>query len=137
MIIAVDAAVALQPSDADPRRFEAAPGAKDAVRRLRAAGHVVVFVTATSAPWETDWRTNVLWTSRAVPFDVDAWKRERDAADWLTAETRRCLDRDFPGVPVDPTGAYALCADALVSEPAGFNPRDSERAWRRFVARVA
>lgn len=138
MIVAVDAATCVAPDPADPRRYAALPGAREALRRLRAQGHVVVFVSAATAPWAAeDWRSNPLWASRAVPFDHGTWQRDKASAAAERAMEQAGLDAEFPGIPYDATGAYALCADALVSESAGFDVRDTTRAWRRFVARIA
>lgn len=55
------------------------PGARDALRALKAAGHVLLLHSARSnrALWE-DWQLNPLWRDGLVRFDVTFWERNKE-----------------------------------------------------------
>lgn len=55
------------------------PGARDALEKLKAAGHVIMLHSARAnrALWE-DWRLNPFWREGLVRFDELTWERNKE-----------------------------------------------------------
>lgn len=56
--------------------LELMPGALEALRTLKAAGHVILIYSArTNKALTEDWKLNPLWAEGIVPFDEERWRR--------------------------------------------------------------
>ena len=105
MIIVVDFDDTVATSDPYPWDEDEAlalrPGAAEALRALRAAGHVLLLSSARSnMAHRLDWRLNPLWVSGAVRFDLERWRRQHEAGVWEKAHRRmeEFVARELPGV---------------------------------------
>jgi hypothetical protein len=58
--------------------LEFVPGALEALRALKRAGHVIIVTSArANLALRIDYNLNPLWANRLVPFDANQWRQSR------------------------------------------------------------
>lgn len=75
------------------------PGAREALRSLKAAGHVLVLCSARSnLALRKDWRLNPLWRTGAVLFDPVRWEMHRALNEARYLQMIDFVEGELPGV---------------------------------------
>lgn len=116
------------------------PGAREALQRLREAGHVLVLVSGrANRALRVDWRLNPLWVSGAVPFRADAWAACRSLNEARYQQMLAFVDAELPGLfhAVDDGGQGKVSADVYFDDRARPYRGAAGLDWPQFADRFA
>lgn len=74
-------------------------GAREALAKLKEAGHVLFLWSARSnLALREDWRLNPLWVTGAVPVDLTWWKKHKPLAEARYQQMVKFVEAELPGI---------------------------------------